>query len=293
MQGKMMFIHALTPIHTGTGQSVDVIDLPIAREKTTGWPLIPGSSIKGVLRDACDPGRDASDEEKRLFIDVFGPDTNNAAGGAGSLIFCDAHLLCLPVRSFFGTFAWVTCPGALGRLIRDYTAAELDPPFQSVVQDPGTNQALVCHGSKVRTPDGDKLILEDLDFNVDENSEADTIARKIDELVFARGGSVAKRLTIVSDDMFSALTETCTEVSARIKMNDESKTVQKGGLWYEEAVPSEAIFWLPVLAAPRNGQTPESLFGFLTRKKDRIGYVQIGGHATVGRGIARVIWEVA
>ncbi|WP_298819062.1 RAMP superfamily CRISPR-associated protein [Chloroflexus sp.] len=47
----LYFLHALSPLHAGTGQGSGVIDLPIAREKATGIPYLPGSSVKGVLRD--------------------------------------------------------------------------------------------------------------------------------------------------------------------------------------------------------------------------------------------------
>ncbi|MFN7019291.1 MAG: RAMP superfamily CRISPR-associated protein, partial [Fimbriimonadales bacterium] len=48
---KLIFLHALTPLHVGTGQAVANVDLPIAREKATGLPIVPASAFKGVLRD--------------------------------------------------------------------------------------------------------------------------------------------------------------------------------------------------------------------------------------------------
>ena len=46
MLTKLLFIHALSPLHAGTGQGVGIIDQPIAREKATGIPFLPGSSSK-------------------------------------------------------------------------------------------------------------------------------------------------------------------------------------------------------------------------------------------------------
>jgi CRISPR/Cas system CSM-associated protein Csm3 (group 7 of RAMP superfamily) len=51
MQAAVVHVQALSPLHAGTGQTVDVIDLPIARERATQLPLVPGSTVKGVLRD--------------------------------------------------------------------------------------------------------------------------------------------------------------------------------------------------------------------------------------------------
>ena len=53
MNAQLLFTHALSPLHAGTGQGIGVIDLPIAREKATGIPYLPGSSLKGTLRDLC------------------------------------------------------------------------------------------------------------------------------------------------------------------------------------------------------------------------------------------------
>src|SRR5213080_58743 len=108
MQAKMLFAHALSPLHAGTGQGVGVIDLPIAREKATGLPFLPGSSVKGGLRDL------APDDDKHRRI--FGPRTDNAEEHASSAHFSDQRLLALPVRSLAGTFAWVTSPYILRRL---------------------------------------------------------------------------------------------------------------------------------------------------------------------------------
>lgn len=103
MHAKMIFWQALTPVHPGTGQdSSSVIDLPVAREAATGFPVIPASSLKGVLRD----GR--TDEASNQ---VFG-----SLEQTGELTLTDARLLLLPVRSYAGSFALITCPLALSAL---------------------------------------------------------------------------------------------------------------------------------------------------------------------------------
>ena len=66
METRLLFVHALAPLHPGTGQGTGVIDLPIAREKSTGIPYTSWISLKGTLRDAC------TDEATRLAM--FGPD---------------------------------------------------------------------------------------------------------------------------------------------------------------------------------------------------------------------------
>jgi CRISPR-associated protein Cmr4 len=83
MLTRPFLLHALSPLHSGTGQAADIIDLPTARMKATGIPFLPGSSIKGVLRDA----RRESDHEKTEA--VFAP-SDDPAAHAGALVVGDA-----------------------------------------------------------------------------------------------------------------------------------------------------------------------------------------------------------
>jgi len=114
---RMYFLHAATPLHAGVGEGVGAINLPTARERVTKYPFMPGSSVKGVLRECAELklGGDKAD----AVVVAFGPPSQNAADSRGGLVFTDASLLCLPVRSLLGTFAWVTCPFALRRFARD------------------------------------------------------------------------------------------------------------------------------------------------------------------------------
>ena len=60
---RILYVFTRTPLHVGAGASVGAIDQPVQRERHTGFPIIPGSSIKGVLRDhLATLGKDHSDE---------------------------------------------------------------------------------------------------------------------------------------------------------------------------------------------------------------------------------------
>lgn len=282
----MMYLHALSPVHTGTGQGVDVIDLPVAREKTTNWPVIPGSSIKGVLRAACEGGGVQGGKGSLLWA-VFGPDTANAGDGAGSLLFADGRLLCLPVRSLYGTFAWVTCPLALARYQRDHAAAQIAVPPVPAHLDVAEDGAIVTDASRV-THDG-TVFLEDLDLPVIAGPRIDAVAEHIAAGVFTDATwrqHFQGRFTVVSDTTFTFLAETATVVSARISIDAATKTAAHGALWYEEAIPAESIFSAPLLATPRGDVSSDDLYGLVVNHLKEI--VQIGGNASVGRGLMRV-----
>ncbi len=281
-RAKAIYLHALTPVHSGTGQAVAVVDLPIAREKSTGWPIIPASSLKGVLRDALE-----TSNNKDWITQAFGSDVRD--GGdmkAGALCFTDQRILCLAVRSFYGTFAYATCPLILNRLVRDWGAFGLDLPFTQVpvIANSGNElQALVTQKSELAR--NGKLYLEDIDLTARADSTTEQVANGLAGILFAdKPEAFTARFVIVSDEVFNFLSETAIEVTARVRLEDESKTVAKGALWYEEAVPAESIFAGAVMVADFYKEDVDSLWGPFQPS-----LVQIGGDSSVGRGLCRVV----
>lgn len=280
MQSRLIFVHALTPLQAGTGQGVGTIDLPVAREKATGLPFLPGSSLKGVLRDAC--------EDEKIRAEVFGPEPDAASKYAGSAAFSDVRLLLLPVRSVIGTFAWVTSPFILLRLLRDIDNAGFsDAP--SEVPSPAIQNCFVSD-SDCAICEGNRVILEDLELHSEGSVNAKEWAQWIGKHVFPADPAwqqmLSQRICIVSDDVLSFLLDTATEVLARIKLEGNSKTVAKGGLWYEEALPTESILSGIVAATPVKS-SPDQVFALLEKLTSKP--LQLGGKATVGRGFGRVM----
>ena len=157
MQTKIFHLHALSALHVGTGQGVGVVDLPIARAKATNLPLVPGSALKGVLRD------EAAQQWKldgQQIKSLFGPDNTVEDSHAGALALGDAHLLLLPIRSFAGTVAYATCPFILRRYARDHNA---EIPVVGLVK---SETAAVTNNSMLYVDKAEtKLALEDLDLS--------------------------------------------------------------------------------------------------------------------------------
>jgi CRISPR-associated protein Cmr4 len=284
---NMLLVQAYSPLHAGTGQGVDVVDLPIARERPTNLPIVPGSSLKGSLRSA-------SGENEATWR-LFGPPTANASDHAGAVQFGDQTLLLLPVRSLAGTFAYLTCPFVLSRFARDARLASLNPPAL-----PNPESRLLRTNAKdlVVQEQDDRVVLEDLDFKSAASAEVEAWAAWIGKCLYADGAPetdagrdfLHRRLAVIADDTFHYLAENATEVVARIKLQDNTKTVQKGGLWYEEALPAESILW-GMVHAEANGKVREgeALAAIGAMVKGR-GVLQLGGKATVGRGVCRLQW---
>ena len=298
METRAYLLHALSPLHPGTGQAADVVDLPIARMRSTGIPFVPGASVKGVLRYARRKGERAS------RLGVFGPETDDAGDHAGALVVGDARLLALPVRSFRGTFAWVSSPLLLELARRDLG----DPPtLPSVGPFPGLSCArvgaskgdsasLTVQLEKSRDPKGKsktigRVFLEDLDLPAEVDDNVATWAAWLAPHVAPAGSPLlfARRLVVVDDETMSFLWQTATQIDTRVRLDDTTRTVATGALWVEESLPVETLL-LGLLAADRSRRAdtdlaPDKVLSFALPKEETL---QFGGKATVGRGRCRV-----
>lgn len=284
MDAKLLLIHTLSPLHAGTGQGVGVIDLPIAREKATNIPYLPGSTIKGVFRDACG--------ENDLCTRVFGPKTQNADEHAGSVTFGDSRMLLLPVRSLRGVFAWVTSPLLLRRLARDARDVQgLSLPGQ--FPNPGENTCLVSEQGcelTMQLRDGNMVILEDLPLDHKPDACVSEWADWLGKALFPQDADedwredMRKRLCVVPDDVLSFLLETATEIDARIRLEEDKKTVERGALWYEESLPAETVLASLVIAAAVEAK-PGEVFKTVESLAQKT--LQFGGNATIGRGLCK------
>ncbi|MDZ4721785.1 MAG: type III-B CRISPR module RAMP protein Cmr4 [Roseiflexaceae bacterium] len=285
MTTSLTFVHALSPLHAGTGQGIDIIDLPIARERATALPFLPGSSLKGVLRDA---GKNSD-----LTRAIFGPDTANASEQAGAIVLTDQRLLLLPVRSLLGTFAWVTSPYILQRLKRD----AVDANYMETPAIPPTNattdhQSAYTSAGTALVSTKQQIYLEDLDLENTTDPRVTEWSTWIGQQIFVGDAAwqqeLSKRLCVVHDDVFSFLSQHATEINARVRIDTNTHTVTKGGLWYEESLPAESVLTGLLLLQP-NGKTQSSPEQMLTHLRSLVEKpLQLGGKATIGRGLCRV-----
>jgi CRISPR-associated protein Cmr4 len=232
-----------------------------------------------------------------LLAAAFGRGGEESAN-SGSLVFSDARIVCLAVPSLRGTFAWVTSPLTLRRLRRDMQAAGFAPlppePWEVGEDEAHIPQPLGAPpvGSALNTRDG-KVFLCELDLTAREKPEARIWAKTLAEAVFpgdaAWQGEFVRRFAVVSGDTFGFLSETGTEVSARVCIDDQNKTVKKGQLWYEESLPAESILaglvWCDkVYASPGTGED-----ALLAKYCASLPTLQMGGKATTGKGRVRFV----
>lgn len=305
-QGALLFIHAQTALHPGSGTALGTVDLPVQRERHTGWPNIAGSALKGVLRDACrekihqatGQPRKVVNEEHPDIVTIFGPGkVDESSAHAGALTVSDARILAYPVRSLRGVFAWVTCRGVLERLCRDLVLIGM--PLSSLPSLPTTwpaeHKALVPTNSPLLVGQSAQatIVLEEFDYKVTGPSDgvAEWLANHAVADKFAQE-RMKSHLVVLSDDDFTHFVRNATEIVARIALDYERKTVKEGALFYQEFLPAETLMYSVLLAnSSRNERAsmdaPEVL-GKVRQCLEDVRVLQIGGDETTGKGLCAV-----
>lgn len=265
MNTRILGLLAETSIHPGAGQSSGVVDLPVAREAATDYPVVPGSSLKGALLGlARKSGKLDVTERDRIFGKA---ETGSDAGGAGALLVSDARLILLPVRSLQSAYKWVTCPHLLERLARDARRGG---------GAPAASRCEVAAGNYLGAGNGD-LFLEERQFSPG-GVLAPGLVETLGALVphEATRARLARQLVVLNNDDFAWFARYGLAVQARNVLHEEKKTSLN--LWYEETIPADALFYT-LLAERQSGAlaTVKRLF-------DGHPYLQAGGNETVGMG---------
>lgn len=266
---------AETSIHAGASESEGVVDLPIQREKHTGWPCIYGSGMKGALRALAEAQSLA--DTATLFGP--GPKEPNASDFAGSLLVSDARLLLLPVRSLTGHYRWVCCPALLKRLVQDMRRLGFSiEPLKIEVNDNG----ILCPDPEMKH----RLYLEEYAFE-----PAGTVPEVIFEHLLAllgadRKDELSQKLAIISDDYFAHVCHAAIPVQTHIAIDSKTKTVMDGALWHEESLPPDTVMYLMLMAQRgRNGaMSAEQVMSVVNDQLLARPYLQVGGNETTGMG---------
>ena len=298
--GGLLGIHALTALHPGSGTALGTVDLPAQRERHTGWPTIAGSALKGILRDTArehhkNGGTREDADKSDAVTQLFGPPTANNDAHAGALSATDARLIAYPVRSLKGVFMWVSCPAALCRAARD--AALVGATVPAVPKDLAQGDALTANDSPCLLSGG-KLLLEEFPFTRVEATDPTAWAKWIAANLLPTGDHYKatrerfeKCFVILADDDFTHFVKYATEVTARIGLNYETKTVKDGALFYQEFLPTESLFYAVALLNESRSQQKATAKELLPKFAEIItnaGVLQIGGDETTGKGFCSV-----
>ena len=320
-------IKALTSLHAGSGNDLGVVDLPIQREKHTTFPKIESSSLKGSLREALesitiDKKANISKDLIESLIKndenfdvnllgklnyntalqyVFGYDEdglgknvkehfNDNTEFAGAINFTDARILFFPIKSARNVFAYTTCPYVLERFSKDAKIAGKQVNITNF--DVRDGNAIVHKDSKLLV--NGAVILEEYTFTA---TIDDTIKNQLVTLKISK--EIIDRLIVLSDNDFKDFVNLSTEVITRTKINNSTGTVQPGALFNEEYLPAETVLYFITIAnkifkkddklkifKTQNQKENELVMNFFEKALPE--FVQIGGNATLGKGIVNI-----
>ena len=320
MQTRILYLFTRTPLHVGAGSSVGAIDQPIQRERHTGFPVIPASSLKGsfadqwptTLKTARLTTKKVQKGDKEVTeVDqaddaawLFGSDTTDLSF-AGSLLFSEARVLAFPIRSAKGSYAWITCPLMLQRAARDGVfgpASKPDAPNKlrdalAALDEPDDGEAnyegnrLDLQGQVVL----EEYCLKQAKVNEKPRPLPSDLAAALaglvpDDALFA---TITERLVILSNGMMSHFATTACEVAQHVRISDETGTADGGGLFNQENVPADTLFYSVLHATAGRGEhfktkkADEAITEFKT-KVDTVQVFQFGGDASTGLGFCSV-----
>jgi CRISPR-associated protein Cmr4 len=293
----LLTLYTRTPLHVGSGTSVDVVDLPIMRERITGFPVIPSTSLKGVLRqEARDLAASAAGIAQGFTLAtadlLFGAkdDMNKDENGnevlhAGCVQIVEGKLLAFPIRSLAGCFAWLTCPTVLHRFQRDTgltvtIPAKLDPEH-------------VIAGSELLVAGRNEVLLEEYALSLQPGTALNAAAETAKGLYSMTSDSLwqeklCNRLAIVHDENFQHFVTSCTEVVARIAIDPGTRTNAGGALFNQENIPCESLFYSVLhILPPRKPGAHGDVNQHLTNLLAEATVIQIGGDETTGHGLCQ------
>ena len=301
---EVLFLLCETPLHAGSGSDLGLIDLPIQRERHTGFPKVEGSSLKGALREAFEKSKKGDNTDRKHEINVhriFGYDDTNADGSVkakgarfenqedqqfrGCLTVTDCRLLLFPVKSQKGVCVWVTCPRVVTKFCNEIAQIGQPKSFVVTANTASSNTALI--GKKVGI---EEFIYDGITVQKTTTDFAEHIAKQFFPENDYMYNLIKNNVVVLPDNDFAQLTELCTEVITRTKINNTTGTVAQGQLFNEEYLPQESILYSLVLF--ENEFTKKEDRKLFDKVKEFYNehlpqYFQLGGNATIGKGIVK------
>ena len=285
-----VFLYTVSPVHLGAGTATGLIDNPIQRERHTGHPSFAGSGIKGAVRHAfVQLGGDAN-----LIDRLFGPESNNGDLHAGAVSFGDAQLVAMPVRSLKNGYVYATCPQALARAQRLLQLTGINADWN--IPQVGEGHCLLANPELLND---EKLHLEAFEYDAMPLKEAEglnavasqlaKLAMPSDEAYQFFREKLISDLVVLNDTDFAWFSENSTLVEPHVRIDPDTGTAAKGGLFYTENLPPESVLVAPLMASQtRSGKKEKMEAEEVMAKMQNVlnnRLLQIGGDATTGRGM--------
>ncbi len=268
---RVGYMYSLAPIHCGGEGDLGNI-LEIAREVHTNFPYVPGSSLRGSLRDAVEI------LDKIAAETLFGKELDKQGQmGVHQVWFGDARLLWIPMRTMSvnnrDVFIWVSCHS----LIRDHALISR----QKVAIFP--NNAVGNRAGVYSVADA-QIQVAPLS---DEQKQAISLTAWPDSLKNAVKPTWESNLIVLPDADFQVLMEHSLWTQVRNKIQDNKEGVNPEGsaeiFWTDICIPRDTIFYYPWgYSLLKDNPITEKQHNLLISILQEL--FQVGGQANVGRG---------
>jgi len=230
---------------------------------------------------------------------------------SGALSLTDARLLLFPVKSLYGVFAWITCPRVIKKFIADLALAGITIPFSGDVNFDNEKDKTTSKAEILKTNNQKKqAYLEEFVFTLNQdtaNGNVNKLAEWLKDNLFSATDTsywatkIEKDIVVLDDNDFRDFVTLATEVVTRTKIDNNTGTVQTGALFTEEYLPAESVLYSLAMfsdefrndtnklkAKKENTNEADGVLEFfesgLTANEN---IVQVGGNATLGKGIVR------
>ena len=265
---RVGYLYSLAPIHCGGEGDLGNIS-EIAREVHTNFPYIPGSSLRGSLRNEV-VGYQGKETADRLF----GQELTDGKMGVHQIWFGDARLLWVPMRTMSvkgkDVFTWVSCPTLLRdcALINRRDFSGFSDLNCAVGSRDDTCYIVADAKIKVEVMNSDQIKSIAMDDNWFISLKTDTKSHWEDNRI------------ILPDNDFQVLMEHALWTQVRNIISDEGGAKM---FWTDVCIPRDTIFYYPWgYSIPKNEPIISSDHDVMT--EILTGLIQVGGQANVGRG---------
>jgi CRISPR-associated protein Cmr4 len=269
---RIGYLYSLAPIHCGGEGDLGNI-LEIAREVHTNFPYIPGSSLRGSLRD------EVKQQNPDCADTLFGKESDdNGQMGVHQVWFGDARLLWIPMRTMSAghkdVFTWVSCHS----LIRDHAILAGLPAVQFLAYPVGT---------KPGTYSVADAQIQVASLSEKQRTAIDLSGEWVNSLEYAVKTTWLDSRLVLPDDDFQVLMEHSLWTQVRNKIQEQKDGTSSEGsaevFWTDVCIPRDTILYYSwgYKLLSKNSVTPEQHKLLMNTIK---GLIQVGGQANVGRG---------
>ncbi|MEB3778650.1 MAG: type III-B CRISPR module RAMP protein Cmr4 [Desulfurococcales archaeon] len=308
-----LILSSLAPLHPGSGRSPGIVDLPVIKDPM-GYPLIPGTMIKGSLKTRLALKHNClSTNGKGKATTVSCTGNNNICkaiccllgkdepGEASRLSILDFYPIAVPVPSLEEGVAYITSPLLLARaqaILQTATNNPLREFIEKLLEEASNRKTALAGNTLLYTGDRSNELhigLERYTITRINKLVDNSLTKTLEQLnPIYKAHNPQERMLIAGDHIASKLIERGLIRVTRIALDRKKKTVKTGALWTEEYIPHGSLFIGGIIDSGWEAgecQLQENPIDWIFKKAGNGSSITIiiGGKETVGRGLARII----